>query len=85
MFPENTTIHSYKTRQSKNLHIQGTRTRAATNCIRHYIPKLIYEMPPSITEKLDTHSYEGFSIYVKKLFIQKYSTECAIPYCFVCD
>ena len=85
MFSENATVHFYNTRQNKKLHIQGTRTRAAAHCIRHYIPKLMYEMPLSITEKLATHSYEGFSIYVKKFFILKYSTECTIPHCFVCD
>ena len=85
MFSDNSDVHSYNTRQSNKLHIRGTRTCAASKCIRHYIPKLIYELPLSITEKLDIHSYKGFSSYVKKMFILKYSTECSIPSCFVCD
>lgn len=84
MFASNDVIHSYNTRQRHNLHIYGTRTRAASNCIRHYIPKLIGELPSLITEKIDTHSYNGFSAYAKKMFIQNYSTECSIPSCYIC-
>ena len=60
--------------------------RASTkNCTRYYIPAILNESPQNITEKITTHSYYGFSNYIKTLFINQYSKICTIANCFVCN
>ena len=85
MFNLNSQFHSYDTRQNSSLHIPFTRTVFAEKCIRHYIPVLIHRTPLCITQKLSTHSPEGFAHYVKLNYLNNYSDDCHILNCFICQ
>ena len=53
-------------------------------CVRHYIPELLCKTPNCIIDKFDSHSLQGFSLYVKKYLLTKYANECTIRDCYVC-
>ena len=50
----------------------------------HYIPELLSRTPECITEKLDTHSFSGFSNYMKNYYIRNYNENCLIENCYIC-
>ena len=85
MFVLNDTVHSYLTRHRGDIHIPLTNTTSAQNCIRQYVPRLITTMPVLVISKVNTHSYIGFSNYVKQHLIGLYRYECLIPNCYICD
>ena len=84
MFVLNDTVHSYQTRHRGDIHIPLTNTTSAQNYIRQYVPRLITTMPVLVISKVNTHSYIGFSNYVKQHLIGLYRYECLIPYCYIC-
>lgn len=81
----NVNIHDHLTRQSNQPHFSKCNTSMALGFLRHYIPTLINESTPLITHKVETHSYEGFSNYVKNFYITNYKTECCIKNCYICN
>ena len=83
-FSYNAMVHHHDTRQANFPHLQQCRTTTAINSPRHFIPNLIIECPAIITDKISTHSYDGFSRYVKKHLIDIYKSECTIPNCYIC-
>ena len=54
------------------------------NCLRFFIPQTILETPPCILDKIQTHSYEGFTRYAKTFFLNEYTSLCLIPNCYIC-
>ena len=54
-------------------------------------PYLTNVIPPtamdtsSITEKLSSHSLNGFSHYVKNYYISEYNIACSIDNCYICN
>ena len=54
-------------------------------CIRYSIPKLLNGSPPIIKDKLYTHSYNGFSNYVKKKYYESYNDTCNLQNCYICQ
>ena len=63
------THHSYFTRQHNYLSTPMVKHEFAKNCIRYGIPKLINNTALNIKEKLYTHSFKGFTNYVKKCIL----------------
>ena len=85
MFTPNSTVHQYETRQRRSIHLPVARTSQAGLCIRHFIPKLLKEIPLCIQDKVTSHSFHGFSQYTKNYFIQNYETDCSIQNCYICN
>jgi tetrahydromethanopterin S-methyltransferase subunit G len=85
LFPESNSSHDHNTRNKAKLKITATKSCLGRLCIRHYIPELINNTISSITEKVNTHSFDGFSKYVKHYYIQQYSENCQIENCFICQ
>ena len=83
MFKLKSRMHSHETRQKNYIHIAGTRTTSAKQCIRQYIPTVLTSIPTLVSDKITTHSYAGFSRYAKQYFIQLYKYECVISNCYV--
>ena len=81
-FP-NRSNHNYDIRYSDNLTIPFVKHTFAQKCIRYNIPKLINQTDKSITDKCFSHSLHGFSVYVKKMFIQNYDEHCRIQICYI--
>ena len=48
------------------------------NCLRNYLPVFLNETIDLILDKTETHSYSGFTNYIKTNFIQEYRLECHI-------
>ena len=78
-------IHNYRTRNCAKLSLPKTKHKFAEKCIRYQLPKIINSTSKSITDKINTHSYYGFSNYVKLSFLNDYETECNIENCYVCQ
>ena len=85
MFKLKSRMHSHETRQNNDIHIAGTRTTSAKQCIRQCIPTVLTSIPTLVSEKITTHSYAGFSRYAKQYFIQLYKYECVISNCYICS
>ena len=81
----NDITHRYPTRIVNDIIIPFTRTTTAEKCIRNLLPKLINVTPESVLSKIDTHSFKGFVSYMKLHFIDKYTTICQIPNCYICS
>ena len=84
MFKLKSRMHSHETRQKKYIHIAGTRTTSAKQCIIQYIPTVLTSIPTLVSDKITTHSYAGFSRYAKQYFIQLYKYECVVSNCYIC-
>ena len=70
MFKLKSRMHSHDTRHKNYIHIAGTRTTSAKQCIRQYIPTVLTSIPTLVSDKITTHA--GFSRYAKQYFIQLY-------------
>ena len=80
-----TSIHSYNTRQSSQLHIERTRTHYTDNIIIIYLPLLINSTPSILINKIYTHSPQGFTANAKRYLFSLYSNTCSIVHCYICD
>ena len=84
-FKRNHDIHLHNTRQRHNLHITRVKHEFAKRCIRYQLPSEINLTPTVITDKINTHSFSGFSNYAKTYMISKYPANCTLSNCFVCN
>ena len=67
LFSYNANHHHHHSRQNLQLAVQYSHTSRARKSIRYHLPFLLRTMPPCITEKVYTHSLQGFSTYLKKI------------------
>ena len=77
-------IHDHITRNRKKFYTQRIYHRFAEKSIRHSIFHTLNDAPELIRNKIDTHSFQGFSNYTKTFFLRKYSDQCQITNCYVC-
>ena len=77
-------IHGYDTRAKADLNVNRTRTRLAENSLRNVTPVIVNEFPNVVTDKIRTHSLQGFVMYVKQYLNNKYASNCNIRNCYVC-
>ena len=84
-FEQNQNIHRYNTRGSINIHLPKINHSFAKRCIRYSLPVILNRSPTYIFHKLFTHSLKGFSVYVKKDFIENYIFVCTNVNCYVCN
>ena len=75
----------YPTRNSNTPLPQTPIHSTSSAAMRYTTLKIIDAMPPLITEKINTHSYEGFSTYIKRYLIGLYPEHCVIRDCYVCN
>ena len=71
-------IHLHNTRQRHKLHITRVKHEFAKRCIRYQLPSEINLTPTLITDKINTHSFNGFSNYAKTYMISKYPANCTL-------
>ena len=77
--------HAYATRQTGQLKVPAVRHEFARNAIKYRFPVMFNNMPPNIKDKIYTHSFQGFKLYIKKYFTQSYSTDCQLQNCYICQ
>ncbi len=85
MLQTNRVIHEHNTRQGNRIHIARTNHKYADKCIRHSIPKTVNSTNNNIIDKINTHSLQGFSKYIKTIYLQSYSDTCTLYNCYVCN
>ena len=74
-----------RSRSASNIDTIYTRTHMASKCIRSQLPLLINNTPDIILSKIDTHSIQGFSFFIKQYYLFQYITQCQERGCFVCS
>ena len=77
-------MHNYDTRGKNAIHVIRTRTKILENYLRYKIPTVVNMTPPCILQKINTHSYQGFSLYIKNFVTNSYNFVCSVTDCYVC-
>ena len=78
-------IHDHDTRNASQIDTVYTRTHMAAKCIRSQLPLVLNDTPEVILNKINTHSIQGFSFFVKQYYLSKYTTQCHEIACYVCN
>ena len=81
---QNTNIHSHYTRNQNEFYIVGTKHAFAKQCLKNNLPNTLNATPQIVKDKLLTHSFYGFTNYVKNNFIQNYQIICKVINCYTC-
>ena len=55
------------------------------NCLRYSLNHTINSTPENIIAKVDTHSLQGFTKYIKIHHLKMYNVNCTILNCYVCN
>lgn len=77
-------VHDHNTRH-KTLFIPLIRHSFAKKRLRLEIVRVLNSVPELIKEKVHTHSYQGFSNYVKLTLLNDYEISCTILNCYICN
>ena len=78
-------IHNRNTRFNNVINRNITRTVLQQKCLRNSLPVVLSSTPTNILDKVSTHSYNGYSNYIKDRYIENYSMDCHIPNCYICS
>ena len=84
-FITNAEIHHYPTRSQHNLHLMKPNHEYARNCIRYQVPVVVNNASNEIIDKIDTHSLQVFTRYIKIKTIESYQEICTIENCYICN
>ena len=84
MFTESIRDHRYNLRTRGPLELVNFSTASGEKCLRCYLPNLINNSSPQILDKINTHSYEGFSFFIKRTKLNNYRIEWTVPNCYIC-
>ena len=76
--------HNYNLR---NVHMVTTlsSTSRSSKRLKIFFPILLNQLPDLIKQKLYTHSFYGFSQYMKKFVIASYNDSCDVSHCYICN
>ena len=85
MFFRNNEIHRYSTRNANRYSLPQVKHAYAQNNLRYKIPIRFNSSPAEIIGKISTHTIKGFSIYIKKYYIDRYEIVCTSRNCYVCQ
>ena len=84
-FIPNSKIHNHNTRKITTLHTFKTKHEFAKKPLKYNLPYTINNTPHIVKDKVNTHSFQGFSLYVKQYLIRKYNTNCISRNCYICE
>ena len=84
-FIPNSKIHNHNTRKITTLHTFKTKHEFAKKTLKYNLPCTINNTPHIVKDKVNTHSFQGFSLYVKQYLIRKYNTNCISRNCYICE
>ena len=77
-------IHDHFTRSLNIVQSYRIQHEFAKKCIRYNLPNLLRNTDENILSKVHTHSLEGYSLYIKRLYIRNYDEICHIENCYIC-
>ena len=66
-FISNSKIHNHNTRKIRTLHTFKTKHEFAKKWLKYNLPYTINNIPHIVKDKVNTHSFQGFSLYVKNI------------------
>lgn len=75
----------YRTRCNLEYVVPRVKHEYAKQNSRYRIAKLLNETPNNFISKINTHSLQGFSSYIKTHIIKDYKSECCIQNCYICS
>ena len=81
----NDLLHTHATRINEKLHMPLVRQEFARKSLRFQLPLLVNGTPNQILSKINTHSIQGYSNYIKNFYISKYEDRCKITKCYICS
>ena len=84
MFKPTVVTHSHATRNKNTVNLPRPKHKLLETSIRFNIPLLLSSLPSLVTDKLNTHSLNGFSNYTKKFLLDVYISVCTTVNCFIC-
>ncbi len=76
--------HNYATRTCQNVFIPNVNHEFAKRSIRFIAPAAYNSTHGNISDKIYSHSFVGFCIYVKFQLIDSHNSACTITNCFSC-
>ena len=82
---QNSNIHNHNTRGTNALHKNRCLHVFAQKSLKLNITNIVNDTPHIILEKIDTHSLNGFTNYVKLFLLQTYQDTCTVPNCYICS
>ena len=85
MFTESIRNHRYNLRTRGPLEFVNSSTASGEKCLRCYLPNFINNSSSQVLDKINTHSYEGFSFFIKRTTLNSYRIECTVPNCYICS
>ena len=84
-FQPNLATHNHFTRNRNNIHLGRPAHTFAQKSLRFKLPTLVNNTIPEIIGKIETHSLEGFSRYIKYRYLEAYQMECHLLNCYICN
>ena len=84
-FTFNNQQHHHATRTSQNVFIYRVNHEFAKRNIRYGKETTFNTTPDNVIEKTFSHSFDGFSIYIKRNIIQSYNIICSVRNCYSCN
>ncbi len=78
-------IHNYATRKQHNIHQPKTNYEYDKLCVWYDVSNVINCSPSDILERIDTHSLQGFSEYIKKYILQSHQEHYTLINCYFCN
>ena len=78
-------LHEHNTRQIQDIQQPIAKHEFAKKCLRYYLPRTVNNTPDSILDKVNTHSLQGYSWYIKRHMLQNYQSACLIENCYICS
>ena len=82
---QNSNIHNHNTRGANALHKNRCSHVFAQKSLKLNITNIVNGTPDIILDKIDTHSLNGFTNYVKLFLLQTYQDTCTVPNCYICS
>ena len=85
MFEPNFVSHEHNTRQSKKTVNIISKTKLAETSLRYSLPPAVQKTNDKVIQKIFTHSFGGYTNYVKFHLISLYNPMCNLRNCYVCN
>ena len=85
MFTESIRNPYYNLRARGPLELANPSTVSGEKCLRCYLPDFINNPGSEVLDKVNTHSYEGFSFFIKRTKLNSYRIDCIVLDCYICN
>ena len=85
IFQHSRPVHEINTRYGNYIMLNQPNTVLSRESVRYKIPQIMLNAPECITDKIETHSIDGFSRYAKNHLIANYYSYCQDENCYVCN